>query len=164
MGKVSFELCDMLTSSFGCTVTPLAAAMEAMTSLAFMFELVPDPVWKTSMGNWSSCRPSAISAAAAMMASAFSADSRPRSLFTWAQAPLSRPIARICVRSRPRNEIGKFSTARWVCARHRALAGTRTSPMVSCSMRYSTSLSAHQGPFLVAYAVRGEGVLRTSPR
>ncbi len=62
----------MLTWSFGCTVTPLAAAIDAMTSLAFMFELVPEPVWNTSMGNWSSCRPSAISAAAAMMASAFS--------------------------------------------------------------------------------------------
>ena len=22
-----------------------------------MFELVPDPVWKTSIGNWSSCSP-----------------------------------------------------------------------------------------------------------
>ena len=34
-------------------------------------------------------------------------------------------------------EIGKFSTARWVWARHFAQAGTRTSPMESCSMRYS---------------------------
>ena len=46
------------------------AAIEAITSLAFMFELVPEPVWNTSMGNWSSCWPSAISAAAAMIASA----------------------------------------------------------------------------------------------
>ena len=105
-----------------------------------MFELVPEPVWKTSMGNWSSCRPSAISAAAAMIASAFSGASSPRSLFTCAQAPFSRPSARIWVRSRPRPEIGKFSTARWVCARHNAFAGTRTSPMVSCSMRYSASI------------------------
>ncbi len=100
-----------------------------------MFELVPEPVWNTSIGNWSSCRPSAISPAAAMMASAFSAASRPRSLLTCAQAAFSRPSARIWVRSSPRKEIGKFSTARWVCARHRALTGTRTSPMVSCSMR-----------------------------
>ena len=33
----------MLTSSLGCTVTPLAAAIEAITSLVFMLELVPDP-------------------------------------------------------------------------------------------------------------------------
>ena len=28
-----------------------------MTSLAFMFDEVPEPVWKTSIGNWSSCWP-----------------------------------------------------------------------------------------------------------
>ena len=36
-----------------------------MTSLAFMFELVPEPVWNTSIGNWSSCAPDATSSAAA---------------------------------------------------------------------------------------------------
>lgn len=36
-------------------VTPPLAAMDAITSLVFMLELVPEPVWKTSMGNWSSC-------------------------------------------------------------------------------------------------------------
>ncbi len=76
VGKVSLDDCDMLTSSLGCTVTPLRAQIDAITSLAFMLELVPEPVWNTSMGNWSSCRPSAISPAAAMIASAFSAGSR----------------------------------------------------------------------------------------
>ena len=51
VGKVSLDDCDMLTSSLGCTVTPLRAQIEAITSLAFMFELVPDPVWNTSIGN-----------------------------------------------------------------------------------------------------------------
>ena len=37
-------------------------------------------------------------------------------------------------------EIGKFSTARCVWARHFAQAGTRTSPMESCSMRYSRAV------------------------
>ena len=32
-------------------------ARFAMTSLAFMFDEVPEPVWKTSIGNWSSCSP-----------------------------------------------------------------------------------------------------------
>ncbi|SLD05173.1 Uncharacterised protein [Mycobacteroides abscessus subsp. massiliense] len=131
----------MFTSSFGCTTTGgvACAAILAITSLAFMLELVPEPVWNTSMGNWSSCLPSAISCAAAIIASAFSGASSPRSLLTCAQAPFSRPRARIWVRSRPRPEMGKFSTARWVCARHSASAGTRTSPMVSCSMRYCCS-------------------------
>jgi len=30
----------------------------------FMFDDVPEPVWKTSTGNWSSCLPSATSRAA----------------------------------------------------------------------------------------------------
>ena len=127
----------MLTWSLGWTSTPLALAIEAMTSLVFMFEEVPEPVWNTSIGNWSSCLPSAISFAAAMMASAFSASRLPRSLFTCAQAALSKPSARICCASRPRPEMGKFFTARCVCARQRASTGTLTSPMVSCSMRYS---------------------------
>ena len=50
-----------------------------MTSLTFMFVLVPEPVWKTSMGNWSSCCPSTISAAARAIASACSAVRAPRS-------------------------------------------------------------------------------------
>ena len=76
-------------------MSPVGAAMLAITSLVFMLELVPEPVWKTSMGNWSSCFPSAISAAAAMIASAFSGASNPRFLLTCAQAPFSRPNARI---------------------------------------------------------------------
>ena len=51
VGNVSLEDCDMFTSSLGCTVTPLRSQIEAITSLAFILELVPDPVWKTSMGN-----------------------------------------------------------------------------------------------------------------
>ena len=43
----------------------------------------------------------------------------------------------VCASPVPAPEIGKFSTARCVCARHKAVAGTRTSPMVSCSIRYS---------------------------
>ena len=33
---------------------------SAITSLAFMFEEVPEPVWKTSIGNWSSSSPAAM--------------------------------------------------------------------------------------------------------
>jgi hypothetical protein len=33
------------------------AGERAMTSFAFMFDDVPEPVWKTSIGNWSSSSP-----------------------------------------------------------------------------------------------------------
>jgi hypothetical protein len=45
------------------------------------------------------------------------------------------PSARMKPRGMGRPEIGKFCTARWVCAPHSASAGTRSSPMLSCSMR-----------------------------
>ena len=44
----------MLTSSFAWTSSPASAAI---TSFAFMFDEVPEPVWKTSIGNWSSSSP-----------------------------------------------------------------------------------------------------------
>ena len=55
-GKTSFEDWPMLTWSLACASPP---ASFAITSLAFMFEEVPEPVWKTSTGNWSSCSPAA---------------------------------------------------------------------------------------------------------
>ena len=49
-----------MTWSFGLTVLPSArVARVAMTSFAFMFELVPEPVWKTSTGKWRSSSGSA---------------------------------------------------------------------------------------------------------
>ena len=112
-----------------------------MTSFMFMLELVPEPVWKTSIGNWSSSRPSATSIAAATMASACSAGSTSSSLFVRAAAALTRARAWISRGSRGVPLIGKFSTARWVCARHSAVLGTRISPMLSCSMRKSLESS-----------------------
>ncbi len=107
-----------------------------MTSLAFMFEDVPEPVWKTSTGKWSSQRPSTTSAAASAIAAATSSSTTPSSALTLAAAALIRPSASMCARSSRCPLTGKFSTARWVCARHLAWAGTRTSPIESCSIRY----------------------------
>ncbi|MNV70150.1 hypothetical protein D3C71_1630960 [compost metagenome] len=61
--------------------------------------------------------------------------SRPRPVFTSAAAPLIRPSARMKARGMRCPDTGKFSTARWVCAPHRASAGTCSSPMLSCSVR-----------------------------
>ena len=71
VGNTSLLLCEALTWSFGCTSIPEArVARVAITSLAFMLELVPDPVWNTSIGNWASCAPAATSSAAAAIAAA----------------------------------------------------------------------------------------------
>ena len=54
-GNTSFDDCDALTWSFGCTGAPSALeARVASTSFMFMFDDVPEPVWKTSIGKWSS--------------------------------------------------------------------------------------------------------------
>ncbi len=61
--------------------------------------------------------PAMISSAAATIESAISGATMPSSLLTIAAARLMRARATICAGSRPDPEIGKFSTARWVCAR-----------------------------------------------
>jgi hypothetical protein len=104
----------------------------------FMFVEVPDPVWKTSTGNWSRCSPDATVSAAAAIASATSPPTTPSSALTAAASPLIIASALIRAASTRWPEIGKFSTARWVCAPHSAAAGTRTSPIESCSTRYSS--------------------------
>ena len=54
VGKVSFDDCPMLTSSFGCTgallpISPPSSWMARFesTSLTFMFDWVPEPVCQT---------------------------------------------------------------------------------------------------------------------
>jgi hypothetical protein len=63
-GKVSFEDCDMLTWSLGCTGCLLPSGVPAnwqqrfdMTSLTFMLNWVPLPVIHTCSGNMSWCSP-----------------------------------------------------------------------------------------------------------
>ncbi len=112
-------------------------ARLAMTSLAFMLEEVPDPVWKISTGNSRSSLLSTTSVAAATMAWAVRDSSPPRSRFTSAAARFTRPKAWIIPGGMGRPLMGKFSTARWVCAPHSACEGTFTSPMESFSIRYS---------------------------
>ncbi len=82
-----------------------------MTSLAFMFDEVPEPVWKTSIGNWSSCSPAAIASPAAAIRSATSGSSSPSSAFTRAAAPLIRPSQRTTGIGTRSPDTGKFSTA-----------------------------------------------------
>src|SRR5207342_3368608 len=114
-GKTSFDDWPRLTWSLGWTPSP---ASVAITSLAFMLDEVPEPVWKTSIGNWLSWRPSATSSAAAAMRSAVAASSRPRSAFTRAAAALMRPSQWTTDAGMGSPETGKFSTAFRVSAPH----------------------------------------------
>src|SRR5690348_2651288 len=104
-----------------------------------MFVDVPEPVWNTSIGNSASNSPAATRSAAATIASACSADTTPSSAFTTAADALICASACTSAGASGRPEIGKFSTARCVCARHNASRGTFTSPIVSCSIRNSAS-------------------------
>ena len=97
--------------------SPLARQTRlAMTSLAFMFVEVPEPVWKTSTGNCPSRSPAATCSAASRMASATSSGRWPSEALAPAAAALTRPRARMKSRGMRSPEIGKFWTARWVWA------------------------------------------------
>ena len=105
----------MFTWSLGWAGSP---ARLAITSLAFMFEEVPEPVWNTSIGNWSSCSPAATSSPARAMRSATSASSSPSSAFTRAAAALMRPSQRTTGTGTRSPDTGKFSTALLVSDPH----------------------------------------------
>ena len=98
----------MFTWSFACTPSP---AIAASTSLAFMFDDVPEPVWNTSIGNWSSCLPWATSSPAAAIRSAMSESSLPSSALVRAAAALIRPSQRTTETGTRSPDTGKLSTA-----------------------------------------------------
>ena len=98
----------MFTWSLACASSP---ARLAITSFAFVFVDVPEPVWNTSIGNWSSWRPSATSSPARPIRSARSASSSPSSPFTRAAAALMRPSQCSTGGGTRSPETGKFSTA-----------------------------------------------------
>ena len=155
VGKVSLLDWLALTWSLGWTSVPARAARVATTSLAFMLELVPEPVWKTSTGKASSCSPAATAAAAVAIAPACSSLSTPSSPLASAAAALTCPRAWTSAGSIGVPLIGKFSTARWVWARHSACAGTCTSPIESCSVRNSWPSSCPRSLTLPTLTVPG---------
>ena len=110
----------MLTWSFACAPSPASAAM---TSLAFMFVEVPEPVWKTSIGNCASCLPAAISLAAFSIFEAVRFGSRPSSPLTAAAAPFTRASQRTTDTGTVSPEIGKLATAFVVSPPHSCLSG-----------------------------------------
>ena len=125
-GTVSFDDCEALTWSLGCTGRPSCSdASVAITSLTFMFVDVPDPVWYTSIGNCSSSWPDSMRRAADPMASTIAASSRPapRRRFTTAAWRFTRARAWATRGSSGRWAIGKLSTASVVWVPHSGVLG-----------------------------------------
>ena len=87
-------------------------ARLAMTSLAFMFRLVPAPPWMGSTMNASWSRPAAISSQARTRASATRLSSRPISRLVMAEAFLISAMELICSGCTASPVMGKFSAAR----------------------------------------------------
>src|SRR6476469_9287612 len=86
-------------------------ATFAITSFAFMFDEVPEPVWKTSIGNCASSSPFATRSAAAAIRCAFSSSSSPSSPLTRAAAALIRPSQRATGVGMGSPETGKLAIA-----------------------------------------------------
>ena len=155
VGKVSLEDWLIFTSSLGCSSFCPAISFPrfAMTSFMFMLLWVPEPVCQTTSGKCPSSLPARISSAACRIASHFSAVifAGFSSRFASAAAFFSTAKARIIssgMFSRPA-PIGKLFRLRSVCAPQYRSAGTRTSPMESCSVLYVMlflSLSFNPGP------------------
>ncbi|KAF0133262.1 MAG: hypothetical protein FD152_1678 [Xanthobacteraceae bacterium] len=64
-----------------------------ITSLAFMFDWVPDPVCQTTSGKWASSLPSMTSCAALTMVSPMAGSSRPSAMLVSAAALFTMPRA-----------------------------------------------------------------------
>ena len=158
VGKVSLDDWDMLMSSFGCRsfLPAISLPRLAMTSLLFMLDCVPEPVCQTTSGKLSSSLPEMTSSAACSMAESFSAV-----IFSGRRARLARAAAffrmpnawtiSAGIVSMP-TPIGKLLWLRSVCAPQYLSAGTRTSPIESCSMRYS--ISAFSSLFIINFVFR----------
>lgn len=100
VGNTSFDDYDLLTSSFGwISFEPrlppiISIALFEITSFAFIFDYVPDPVCHTTNGKWSSSLPCFTSSAAFTIASAFFY-SNPKLIFAIAAHFLRIPNALI---------------------------------------------------------------------
>ena len=110
VGNVSFELCDLFTSSFGCSSFSPAISFPrfAITSLAFMLDCVPLPVCHTTSGKCPFSFPAITSSHAALIASFFSAPSLPRLKFAIAAAFFKIPNACVISRGITSPPISKF--------------------------------------------------------
>ena len=128
-GNVSFDDCPRLTSSFGWIgffdpTTPPASwiARLAMTSFAFMFDCVPEPVWNTTSGNSASSLPSTTSCAARSISAHLVRRQVPElAVGDRSRTSSERRMPRMTARPQRKRStpIGKLSIERCVCAPQR---------------------------------------------
>ena len=126
--------------SFGCTGAPSRAlARPAMTSFAFMFDDVPEPVWNTSIGNCVVRAPPTTSSAAAAMRRRPSVDLRtsvePRSTCAASRLDQRQRADRGARSIGPPGDREVLDRPLGLRAPQGVAAGTRTSPIESCSTR-----------------------------
>src|SRR5262245_40133218 len=147
----------MLTWSLGCTgfldpITPpsISMALFEITSLAFMFDCVPEPVCHTTSGKCSSSLPSITSCAAATMALPRLESSLPSAMLVSAAARLTMPSARTIDSGCFSQPILKLLSERCACAPQYLSAGTSMAPNVSVSAR---TLAADAGLLAVIGAL-----------
>ena len=88
VGKVSFELWDLLQSSFGCNSFSPAISFPrfAMTSFTFMLDWVPLPVCQTASGKLPCNLPARISSQTVEISFSFFSSKTPRRKFARAAA------------------------------------------------------------------------------
>ena len=118
VGNVSFELCDILQWSFGCSSFSPAISLPrfASTSLTFMFDCVPLPVCHTASGKCPSRSPARISSAAFAMASRRFSSSLPSVALANAADFFKMAKARMISFGIFSVPMGKFSKLLCVCA------------------------------------------------
>ncbi|MCY1245064.1 hypothetical protein D9M72_581790 [compost metagenome] len=87
-----------------------------ITSLAFMFDWVPEPVCQTTSGKWSLSLPSITSCDALTMASATVESRRPSAWLVRAAACLTMPSARTIEAGCFSQPILKLPSERWAWA------------------------------------------------
>jgi hypothetical protein len=121
------------------TPPSISIARFEITSLAFIFDCVPEPVCHTTRGKWSSSLPSITSCAAATMALPRFASSLPSAMLISAAARLTMPSARTMALGCFSQPILKLPRERCACAPQYLSAGTSTAPNVSVSARTLTA-------------------------
>ncbi len=126
------------TGSFDPISPPsISIARFEITSFAFMFDWVPEPVCQTTSGKLSSNLPSITSVAAAVIASASFWSRLPWFRFSIAQAFFTTPRARMIGTGCFSHPMGKLMIDRWVCAPQYLSDGTSNGPKLSVSVRVS---------------------------
>ena len=116
-------------------VNPVASEIREHL-VGVMLDEVPDPVWKTSIGNWSSNSPAATRTPATAIRSAMSESAGQGAAFARADAALIRPSQRATETGIGSPDTGKFSIALLVSPPH---SSRRSVVVMGASLAASSS-------------------------